>query len=418
MGIKRTLNLFDAVSIGIGAIVGAGIFVVVGVAIGYSGPAIIASMLLAAVVASFNAFSFAELGAAIPKQGGIYAFTHKIVSPSAAFVVGGLWLFAQTVAGAAISLGFAGYFTAVLPILPLKLVAVLIIVALTGLNLVGIKQSAMINDALVLMKIGVICLFIAVGIPQLNWGNFTPFAPNGFFGVLQGTGFIFFAFLGFGRIAMLGEEVRNPNRTLPKSILLSFAASAVLYVLTGLTAIGLLEYQLLANSGSPIAEAAAVTGVSALVGAVSLGALIATVSVLLMTLLGVSRVSFAMARNGQAPNSVARIHPRFGTPYVSIIVTGTVMALLALVFDLRQTSAITSFSILSTHVVLNYCALKVRKKLPDRRSFKAPLYPLFPALGIVSCLVLLFSLPVVSWLVASTVILGLVGWLVIKRRLQ
>ncbi|UCD96950.1 MAG: amino acid permease, partial [Candidatus Bathyarchaeota archaeon] len=289
MGIKRTLNLFDAISIGIGAIVGAGIFVVVGLAIGYAGPAIIVSMILAAVVASFNAFSFAELGSAIPKQGGIYAFTHEIVSPPAAFIVGSLWLFGQTVAGAAISLGFAGYFTAVLPILPLKIVAVLIITALTVLNLVGIKQSAMFNNVLVLTKIAIICLFIAVGIPQLNLTNFTPFAPNGFFGVLQGTGFIFFAFLGFGRIAMLGEEVRNPNRTLPLSILLSFVTSAVLYVLTGLTAIGLLDYSLLANSSSPIADAAEVAGAPALVGVVSLGALIATVSVLLMTLLGVSR---------------------------------------------------------------------------------------------------------------------------------
>jgi APA family basic amino acid/polyamine antiporter len=148
---------------------------------------------------------------------------------------------------------------------------------------------------------------------------------------------------------------------------------------------------------------------------VSIGALIATVSVLLTTLLGVSRVSFAMARNGQAPKSVAKVHPRFRTPYVSILVTGMLMALLALAFDLRQTSAITGFSILSTHVVLNYCALRLRKKLPESRSFKAPFYPLIPALGVVSCLVLLFSLPVESWIVTSIVVIGLVCWLIIRR---
>jgi APA family basic amino acid/polyamine antiporter len=415
MELKRTLNLFDAISIGIGAIVGAGIFVVVGIAIGYAGPAIVISIIIAAIVASFTALSFAELGSAIPKQGGVYAFAYEIASPSAGFVVGYLWLFAQTVAGAAISLGFAGYFVAVFPFLSLKAVAVSIVLALTALNLVGIKQSAMVNNALVLTKIAIICLFIVIGIPRISLANYSQFAPNGFFGVLQGAGFIFFAFLGFGRIAMLGEEVRNPNRTLPLSILLSFATSAVIYVLTGLTATGLQDYRLLAQSNSPIADAAGTIGAPALVGIVSFGALVATVSVLLTTLIGLSRVSFAMARNGQIPKAIAKIHPRFGTPYVAILIMGTLMAILALAFDLRQTSAITSFSILSTHVVLNYCAIKLRKKIPDIGAFKAPLYPLIPSLGVVSCLILLLFLPVESWLVSAGVLAALVCWLVIKK---
>lgn len=415
MELKRTLNLFDAISIGIGAIVGAGIFVVLGIAIGYAGPAIVVSMVLAAIVASFTVFSFAELGSALPKQGGVYAFTYEVVSPSAGFIVGYLWLFAQTVAGAAVSLGFAGYFVAIFPFLPLKVVAVLIVLALTVLNLVGIKQSAMVNNALVLAKIVIICLFIAFGIPRISLVNYSQFAPNGFFGVLQGAGFIFFAFLGFGRIAMLGEEVRNPNRTLPLSILLSFATSAVIYVLTGLAATGLQDYRLLAQSDSPIADAAGVIGVPALVGVVSLGALIATISVLLTTLIGLSRVSFAMARNGQIPKPIAKIHSKFGTPYVSILIMGTLMSLLALAFNLRQTSAITSFSILSTHVVLNYSAIRIRKKIPDIKSFKVPLHPLIPSLGVASCLILLLSLPVESWLVSSVVVAGLLCWLVVKE---
>jgi len=418
MELKRTLNLFDAISIGIGAIVGAGIFVVVGIAIGYAGPAIVISMIIAAIVASFTAFGFAELGSAIPKQGGVYAFAYEIVSPSAGFIVGYLWLFAQTVAGAAISLGFAGYFVAMFPFLPLKAVAVLIVSALTALNLVGIKQSAMVNNALVLTKIAIICLFIALGLPRMSLANYSPFAPNGFFGILQGAGFIFFAFLGFGRIAMLGEEVRNPNRTLPLSILLSFATSAVIYVLAGLTTAGLQDYRLLAQSNSPIADAAGAVGVPVLVGVVSFGALIATVSVLLTTLIGLSRVSFAMARNGQIPKSVARIHPRFGTPYVAVLIMGALMAILALAFDLRQTAAITSFSILSTHVVLNYCAIRVRRRMPDVKSFKAPLYPLIPSLGVVSCLILLLSLPLESWLVSIVVVAVLIFWLVVKRSIR
>ncbi len=415
MELKRTLNLFDAISIGIGAIVGAGIFVVVGVAIGYAGPAIVISIIIAAIVASFTAFSFAELGSAIPRQGGVYAFAYEIASPSAGFVVGYLWLFGQTVAGAAISLGFAGYFVAVFPSLSLKVVAVSIVLGLTALNLVGIKRSAMVNNALVLTKIAIICLFILFGIPRVELVNYSPFAPNGFIGILQGAGFMFFAFLGFGRIAMLGEEVKKPNRTVPLSILLSFATSAVIYAFAGFTATGLLDYRLLAQSNSPLADAAGAIGTPLLAEVVSLGALFATISVLLTALIGLSRVSFAMARNGQLPKSIARIHPRLGTPYASILITGILMAILTLIFDLRQTAAITSFSILSTHVVLNYCAIRVRKKIPDVKAFKAPLHPLLPMLGMISCLVLLLSLPLESWLVSSAVIAVLICWLIIKR---
>jgi APA family basic amino acid/polyamine antiporter len=406
MELKRTLNLFDATSIGIGAIIGAGIYVVLGIAIGYAGPAIIISMIIAAIVASFTAFSFAELSSAMPKEGGVYEYAYEMTSPFVAFVVGCLWLFAQTVAGAAISLGFASYFVAIFPFFSLKTVALSAALTLTALNLVGTKQSATVNNILVLTKIAILCLFIAVGIFQINAHNYSQFAPNGFFGILQGAGFIFFAYLGFGRIATLGEEVKNPTRTLPLSILIALATSVIIYILTGFTATGLQDYRILAQSGSPIADAARVTGSFAIVAVISFGALIATASVLLTNLIGLSRVSFAMARNGQLPKSIAKIHSKFGTPYISILIMGALMAALALVFDLRQTAAITSFSILSTHVVLNYSAIRLRKKIPNLRTFKAPLYPVIPSLGLVSCVVLMFSLPEESWIVAAVVVIA------------
>jgi len=344
MELKRTLNLFDATSIGIGAIIGAGIFVVLGIAIGYAGPAVIVSMTIAGVVASFTAFSFAEVGSAIPKEGGVYEYVYEIVSPSVAFVVGCLWLFAQTVAGAAISLGFASYFVAMFPLFSMRTVAISAALTLTALNLIGIKQSATVNNILVLTKIAILCLFVITGVFQIDPRNYSQFAPNGLFGMLQGAAFIFFAYLGFGRIATLGEEVKNPTRTLPLSILLALATSVIIYVLTGFTATGLQDYKILAESGSPIADAAKMTGNFAIVATVSFGALIATASVLLTNLIGLSRVSFAMARNGQLPKSVAKVHSGFGTPYVSILIMGMLMAILASVSDLKQTAAITSFS--------------------------------------------------------------------------
>ncbi len=404
MGLKRTLNLLDATSVGVGAIIGAGIFVVLGLAIGYAGPSIVFSIIIAGVVASFTAFSFAELGSAIPKEGGAYQYAFELISPSAGFVIGCMWLFAQIVAGAAISLGFASYFVDIFPMLPLKAVAVAVALVLTGVNLAGIKQSARVNNVLVILKIAILGLFIGIGIFQIHPQNFSQFSPNGFFGILQGAGFIFFAYLGFARIATLGEEVKNPERNLPMSILIALIVSLALYLLTGLTATGLQDYRVLAQSGSPLADAARATGNFTLVAAVSLGALIATVSVLLTNLIGLSRVAFAMARNSQLPKAIGRVSSRFGTPYLSVLTMGALLTVLAFALDLKQSVAITSFALLSTHLVVNVCAIRLRKKTYSSKGFRAPFYPLIPLLGLLSCIVLMFSLPQESWIVAAIVV--------------
>jgi APA family basic amino acid/polyamine antiporter len=404
VALKRNLNLLDATSVGIGAIIGAGIFVVLGVAIGYAGPAIIISIIIAGVVASFTAFSFAELGSAIPKEGGAYEFAFEMVSPFIGFLVGCLWLFAQIVAGAAISLGFASYFVTIFPEFSLKTIAAIAALALTGLNLLGIKQSATVNNALVIIKVAILWIFVGFGIFQISPQNLSEFSPNGIYGILQGAGFIFFAYLGFGRIAALGEEVKNPQKNLPLSVLIALIVSLVIYVLAGLTATGLQNYRILAQSGSPIAEAAKVIGNFSLVAAISFGALIATASVLLTNLLGLSRVAYAMARNNQLPKSIAKVSSKFGTPYVSIILTGVLIAALAFALDLKQTIAITSFALLSVHLAVNFSAIRLRKKMSNSTKFRVPLYPLFPALGLISCTILMFSLPLESWAVAAIVV--------------
>jgi APA family basic amino acid/polyamine antiporter len=414
--LKRTLNLLDATSIGIGAIIGAGIFVVLGIAIGYAGPAVIISIIIAGIVASFTAFSFAELGSAIPKEGGAYAYAYDLISPSVAFVTGCLWLFAQIVAGAAISIGFASYFVNIFPIFPLKIVAVVAALTLTCLNIIGIKQSTTINNILVITKIAVLGLFIGFGIFQFNPQNYSQFSPNGLFGILQGAGFIFFAYLGYGRIAMLGEEVKNPEKNLPLAILIALVVSVVLYVLTGLTATGLQNYTILAQSGSPIATAAKATGNFTLVGAVSVGALIATASVLLTNLIGTSRVAFAMARNRQLPKSISRISSKFGTPYISVLAMGALLAILAFSLDLIQTVAITSFAILLTHMLVNLSAIRLRQKIHVSTKFKVPLYPLIPTLGVISCIILMFSLPQQSWIVAAIVVSASTVLYIIKKK--
>jgi len=312
-------------------------------------------------------------------------------------------------------LGFASYFVAIFPIFPLKTVAVVAALILTCLNVVGIKQSTAVNNILVIVKIAILGLFIGFGIFQINPQNFSQFSPNGLFGILQGTGFIYFAYLGFGRIAALGEEVKNPERNLPLSVLMALAVSVLVYVLTGLTATGLQDYRILAQSGSPIAEAAKAMGNFTIVAAVSLGALIATASVLLTNLLGLSRVAFAMARNGQLPKSIAIVSSRFGTPYLSILVMGALLTALVSTLDLKQTVAITSSAILSVHLAVNFSAIRLRNKMPRSTGFKVPLYPLFPLLGFFSCIILMLSLPQESWIVAGVVV-GISAVLYMLRR--
>lgn len=436
MDLKRTLNLFDATAIGIGAIIGAGIFVVLGVAVGYAGPAVVISMIIAGIVALFTAISFAELSSAIPKEGGTYIFAYEMLNPFIAFVSGCMWLFAQTVAGSAVCIGLAGYFVSFeltlrdaglggLPIPPLQVVAVTAALALTALNLVGLKNSARVNNVLVVVKILVLCFFVVVGAFHINSQNYFPFSPNGVFGILQGAGFLFFAYLGFGRIAALGEEVKNPKRNLPLAIFLALAASIILYVMTGVVATGLVNYNSLTVSAralalsSPIAYAAKATGSFSVVAIVSLGALVATASVLLTNLLGLSRVSFAMARNGQFPKALAKVNSKLGTPYLSILVTGALMSILALTSNLLQTAAITSFSMLITHIILHSSAIRLRKKMPNLKTFKAPLFPLIPLLGLASCFLLMYSLAIstVYSLIFSLAAMVVVSALYLLRKL-
>jgi len=391
--LKRTLNVFDATSIGIGAIVGAGIFVVTGISAGLAGPAVVLSVLISGAISTITALSFAELSSAIPKEGGAYAYAHETISPFAGFMVGWLWLISNIVAGAAISIGLASYITVLIPSLPVKAIAISACIIVTLINLFGMKESSIVNNVLVLVKVSVLCFFMVIGLFHFSPKNLIPLMPNGWVGVFQGAALIFFAYAGFARITTVAEEVKNPERTIPISILLSLGICMVLYALTSFTAVGLVNYRDLASSGSPLSDAAGATGNPLASIVVTLGAITATTSVLLTTVIGLSRVSFAMSRNLQFPRFVGRVHSRFGTPYISIIVVGAVMTLLALISDLGQVVALSSFASICYYATTNLSALLLRKKAgPSVSAFKAPLYPVFPLIGFASCIILILFL--------------------------
>ena len=396
-GLKPALGLFDATAISVGAIIGAGIFVVTGIAAGLAGSALVVSMLIAAVIALLTALSFAELTAWQPKEGSIYEYTYQLISPFAGFLVGWMWMLSNTFAGAAVSLGFAYYLTALLPILPANWVAAILSMALTALNFFGIRQSALLNNFLVVAKLLILTFFVIFGLGHINTANFTPFAPFEI-GVFYGAFYIFFAYGGFARVAVIAEEVKDAKRNVPRAILLSLAISTIFYILVGVVAVGLLGKTELEKSKSPLTEAIGITGSEAARYVVSAGGLLATASVLLTSILGVSRMAYAMARRKDLPKPLSKLHERYNTPYYSVWIVGVLMTLLVLLIDLTSVVAISTFALLFYYALANVSAfrLKVQKRT----------YPRFiPILGAATCLALLILILFVSpqaWIIGVT----------------
>jgi len=411
--LKRALGLFDATAISIGAIIGAGIFVVTGIVAGLAGPSLVISIVLAGVIASFSALSFAQLSAYMPKEGGGYQYTYRMVSPYAGFLAGWMWIFSNLFVGAAVSLGFANYLVVLFPVLPdyaVNVVAPVFCLSFTFLNYVGIRQSTIVNNILVVSKILILVFFIALGLGFVNFGKFSPFIPYEFLGVLKGTSLILFAYFGYARITILAEEVKDASRTIPRAIILSLALSTVLYALIGFVAVGLVGSNSLSQSVSPLADAIGVTGNSTAVFVVSLGAMIATASVLLMTILGVSRMTFAMARNGQLPTFLSQIHPKFQTPHYAVLITGILSSVL--VFGgFSRIVAVSTFALLFHHALVNLSA--TRLKAENRR------YPIFVSIiGLLLCSTLLAFLSSDAWIIGiASLLIGSVYYAFwIKRK--
>ena len=357
--LKRSIGLWSAVAINVGAIIGGGIFVVTGIVAGLAGSALIVSMIIAGIVAFFTALGFAELTAWKPMEGSVYAYGRELVSPFAGFLAGWMWIIANTFTGAAVSLGFAFYLTAAFPGLPSNFIAAGLCLVFTLLNIVGARESATVNNILVAIKLAILGFFVVFGAFYFNTGNFAPFVPLSS-GVLYGAFYIFFAYGGFARIAVAAEEVKDAKRNVPLALLLSLGISMAVYVLVGVIAVGLVSAPALAGSTSPLATAMGVTGNMFAVQVVSVGGLVATASVLLTAILGVSRMEFSMARGKDLPSVLSRVHPKFGTPTYAIVATGVVMAVLVLFVDLTSVVALSTFALLFNYIITNISAYRLK----------------------------------------------------------
>jgi APA family basic amino acid/polyamine antiporter len=410
--LKRSIGLWSAVAINVGAIIGGGIFVVTGIVAGYADSALVVSMIIAGIIAFITAWSFAKLTAWQPVEGGVYEYGRQLVSPYVGFLAGWMWLVANTFVGAAVSLGFSYYLTSAFPGLPTGIVAAVLCLSFTALNLVGAKESASVNNVLVAIKLVILGFFVFFGVFYVNAGNFIPFAPLST-GVLYGTFFIFFAYGGFARVSVIAEEVKDAKRNVPRALLLSLGISIVVYVLVGLVAVGLLGPKGLAASPSPLSAAIGVTGNSLAIQIVSIGGLVATASVLLTAILGVSRMAYSMARRNDLPSALARLHHRFLTPYYSILATGALMAALVLFVDLESVVAVSTFALLFNYCITNISAFKLKNGQKLGR--------LMALLGLATCIMLLafilFATPE-AWLVGVVFLIAGTIYYYAQRKLK
>ena len=428
--LKRDLGVWGAASIGIGAIIGTGIFVLLGVAAGLAGPSVIFSFIIAGVTALLTGLSSAELASFITEEGGSYIYTTKAFGKFPGFVVGWLKSFDYVVGSSAVSIGFASYFTYFLHLPPIQSTIITIAavwpVILTILNLKGIREASGANTGLVVLKVSALIIFIVVGGYYLfntgNYSNYQPFFPNGINGMLSGAAIIFFAFIGFNTVTMVAEEVKEPQKNVPKAVLLAFAVCTLLYIGVSLVAVGLLNWQILGQSTAPVEAALTVaTNNFWILEFVAISAIFATTSVILSSIIGGSRALFSMARQDVIPNIFSRISNN-GIPFFTVLICGISISIIVVVAsgNLDQLASIFNFGTLLTFAFINLSLLKLRRSWPNvKRDFKVPFYPLTPILGIISCVGLAFYLnPNAVIYGGSWIIIGIIVYLLNKWRIE
>jgi len=395
----RSLTLKDAVGIGLGAIIGAGIFVVTGIAAGVSGPAFLVGLLIAGIIATFNALSSAQLASKYPLSGGTYEYGYILINPAFGFSAGWMFLVSKLAGAGFVAIGFGSYFYQLIPIGSPLIYSVSAVILLTLANYFGIKKAGLLNLVIVSVTLFSLLYLGFSGIPEVNLENFKPFAPFGIPGIAEAAALLFFAFTGYGRIATLAEEVAEPRKTIPKAIIITIVTAIILYALISVVAIGVIGTENMASSASPLQVVADALSTPALSTIITIGASTAMLGVLLSQILGISRVMLAMGRRSDLPPVFKNIHDRYRVPHIGIFATGLIILLLTLFGSFEFIVRAATFTILLYYSITNVAALKQVKE--DRMYGRT-----VPTLGLMGCLAMSFSLPL-------TVILSGIGLLLV-----
>jgi len=382
--LRPQLGMFDAVSTGLAAILGAGIFAVIAPAAAIAGPALLISLIIAAFVAFCNALSSAQLAAVLPRSGGTYEFGRRMLGPWWGFGAGWMFLAANTVGPGVIALAFGGYLHAVWVAVPARTAAVVAALVMTVLNAAGIRRSVRVTDVVVVFSILSLVAVVVIGLPGAQISNLAPFAPGGVGGILQATGLLFFAYTGYSRIATLVEEVRDPKRTIPRATVVALSTATILYVSVAATALAVLGAARVSQSMSPLEDVMAAVGSAVGVAIIAAGALLTTFNEGLSDLLGVSRVAFAMGREADLPQSLAQLGAG-QNPWRSVVFVGIIALLVAAFAPFGVAVAVSSFGTLLYYTVTNLSALRLPMQ---QRTFPRVL----AVAGLVGCLGLAFAL--------------------------
>lgn len=422
-GLKRVLSAFDLTFLGIGAIIGTGIFVLTGIAAAtLAGPGVVLSFVVAGVACAFAALCYAELAASLGGCGSAYGYSYAALGEVVAWLVGWMLILEYGVATAAVANGWSGYFNNALTAigLPLpdvlthapsqggiiNLPAALIVVILSILLIIGAKQSSQFNTALVFIKLLTIAVFVGVAVFHVNpalWDPFLPFgwsgtAPDGRpIGVLAGAAIVFFAYIGFDAVSTATEEARDPQRDVPVGIIASLAICTVIYIIVSGLLTGIVPYKEL-NVSSPVAHALQLLGINWASALVATGVITGLTTVMLVLYYGLTRVFFAMSRDGLLPPFFGEVHNKTRTPVRVIVLCGLLIASIAGFVPLGDLAELVNIGTLSAFIVVCLGTLVLRVSQPTlRRPFKTPFYPVFPILGMLSCALLMANLPPITW---------------------
>jgi len=433
--LRRSLGPWNLTALGIGSIIGTGIFVLTGTAASQNaGPALVLSMIISAVGCAFSGLCYAEFAAMVPVAGSAYTYAYATIGEIAAWIIGWDLILEYALSTATVAVGWSGYFVslardagiAIPPALaapPVNLPAVVVVFLVVALLIVGIKQSADTNTLLVAVKTLVLVVFVAAGAAYVRRANLTPFVPPnvdgfghfGWSGVLRGAGVMFFAYIGFDAVSTAAQEARDPARDMPIGILGSLAICTVIYVAVAVVLLGIVPYQRL-NVADPLAVGIDATGLTWLSPVIKIAALFGLFSTMLVTLLAQTRIFYSMSRDGLLPPIFSAVHPRFRTPHLSTIVTGTIVALVAGLTPIGVLGQLVSIGTLLAFVLVSIGVVLLRRTAPDApRPFRTPAVPFVPIAGAVICLAQMVGLPLatwerlVVWLVAGLAIYALYG---------
>jgi APA family basic amino acid/polyamine antiporter len=448
--LRKHLSGLDLTVFGVGVIIGTGIFVLTGeVAKTTAGPAVAISFVIAGVVCGLAALCYAEFASTVPVAGSAYTFSYATLGEFIAWIIGWDLVLELALGAATVSVGWSGYLNQLLGDLGIPLPtsiageeatvnipAILIALLMTGVLILGIKLSSRVTAVIVVIKVAIVLLVIGVGIFYVQAENYTPFIPPaepteaagsgltapliqtlfgftpstfGVGGILAGAAIVFFAFIGFDIVATAAEETKNPKKDLPRGIIGSLVICTVLYVAVSLVVVGMQHYTELSTE-APLADAFRSVGLPFLSGAISVGALAGLTSVVMILMLGQSRVLFAMSRDRLLPPRLASVHPRYGTPYKITLITGVVVAVLAGFVPLSTLAELVNIGTLFAFVLVSIGVIILRRTRPDlHRSFRVPAVPLLPILSVLACFYLMLNLPGETWLrFAVWMVLGIV----------